>query len=364
MNSLEANEFDAAPEASPNRNPSVDSGPGFVRLKTRQKKLLRKALHGGLTREKALEVVQALPIVKGLLPDPYGIQAANPYPSGLVECVRIGLAAESAGTSLTSEQMTMIKEAIIDVTVEQSGSQKPQFEGCVARRGWLLVTCSNSSTSEWFKQNFCHIQSKVTTKLKLMDESELPRRNVVLGYFPDSLTTSSQKVLEIIQAQNPVSTAEWRVMNRLTHGELLHLSMAVDNESHKKLIELNGTISFRFGRVKLCLKNSLDRKSVLNGRKETSPNRKSLEKAAISREIVPTPQEPVITSVSPWNQSNNPWISHSNPRIQWNQQQMLRYDPYSPRELPPNFLCASYSGSVYGNEGDRRLRPRTWPENY
>ncbi|EDW53509.1 GM12161 [Drosophila sechellia] len=65
MNSLKVNEFDAAPEASPNRNPSVDSGPGFVRLKTRQKKLLRKALHGGLTREKALEVVQALPIVKG-----------------------------------------------------------------------------------------------------------------------------------------------------------------------------------------------------------------------------------------------------------------------------------------------------------
>ncbi|XP_043653393.1 uncharacterized protein LOC122620138 [Drosophila teissieri] len=360
MNSLETNESDAAPEASPNRNPSVDSGPpGFVRLKTKQKKLLRKALQKGLTREKALAVVQALPTVKGLLPAPYGIQSSNPYPySVLVQCVRIGLAAESAGTSLTSEQMDQIKEAIIDVTVEQAGSQKPQFEGCVARRGWLLVTCSNSSTSEWFKRNFCHIQSKVTTKLKLMDETELPRKNVVLGYFPDSIATSSQKVLEIIQAQNPVSTAEWRVMNRLNQGELLHLAMAVDNESHQKLIELNGTISFRFGRVKLCMKTPLERKSVLNGKEDAAPDGRFREKAAETREVVPVPQEPVIRNGNPRNQCNNPWPSHNNPRMQWNQQQMLRYDPYHPRELP------SHSGPGYWNGGDRGLRPRTWPGNY
>ncbi|EDV53079.1 uncharacterized protein LOC6555293 [Drosophila erecta] len=362
MNSLEVNESDAAPEASPNQNPSVDSGPGFVRLTTKQKKLLRKALQGGLTREKALEVVQALPIVKGLLPAPYGIQATNPYPySVFVQCVRIGLAAESAGTSLTSEQMARIKEAIIDVTVEQSGSQKPQFEGCVARRGWLLVTCSNSSTSEWFKRNFCHIQAKVATKLKLMDESELPRKNVVLGYFPDSLSTSSQKVLEIIQAQNPVSTAEWRVMQRLTHGELLHLAMAVDNESHKKLVALNGTISYRFGRVKLCMKNPLDRKSVPNGRRETScaaPDGKSLEKAVETREVVPVRHD------NPWKQCNNPGLSHNNPRMQWNQQHMLRYDPYNPRELPSYLVRASYSGPGYWSEGNRGLGPRSWPGNY
>nr|XP_016939775.2 uncharacterized protein LOC108017271 [Drosophila suzukii] len=327
MNSLKIYESDAAPKASTIQN----SGPGFVRLKSKQKKLLRKALQGGLTREKALAVAQAVPIAKGLLPAPYGIQTSNPYPySTFVKCVRIGVAPESAGTLLTAEEVTRIKEAIVDVTVENSGSQKPQFEGCVPRRGWLLITCSNLSTAEWLKQNFCHIQAKVEIKLKLMKESELPKKNVVLGYFPDSLSTSSEKVLQIIEAQNSVSTAEWRVMNRLIHGDFLHLVMAVDNESHKKLVKMGGLIFYRFGRLKLYSKSASDRKKALDGKNlasNISPIEKSFEKPAPSQTA---PQDQAMRNNGPGNFCDNPWNTYNNPGNQWNQQPNSWYYPYYP----------------------------------
>ncbi|XP_016951314.1 uncharacterized protein LOC108025366 [Drosophila biarmipes] len=329
MNSQETYESDAAPKASTIQH----SGPGFVRLKSKQKKLLRKALQGGLSREKALAVVQAVPIAKGLLPAPYGIQTSTPYPySTFVKCVKIGVAPESAGTLLTAEEISRIKEAIVDVTVEKSGSQKPQFEGCVPRRGWLLITCSNLSTEEWFKQNFCHIQAKVDFKLKLMKESELPRKNVVRGYFPDSLSTSSKKVLEIIEAQNSVSTAEWRVMDRLIQGDFLHLVMAVDNESHKKLAKMGGTIFYRFGRLKLYSKSASDGKAGLHARKLTSNKSPSKESFEIPAPSQIAGQVQALRNNGSWNLCYNPWNTYHNAGNQWNQQPNFRYCPPYPRE--------------------------------
>ncbi|KAH8362883.1 hypothetical protein KR084_002256 [Drosophila pseudotakahashii] len=346
MNSLEVYESDAAPKASINQN----SGPDFVRLKTNQKKMLRRALQEGLTRERALELAQAIPVARSLLPAPYGIQTKSPYPySTFLKCVKVGLAPATAGNPLTTEEMSRIKEAIVDVTVEQrSGSEKPQFEGCFCRRGWLLIICSDINTSEWLNRNLCHIQSKVDVNLKLLNESELPRKNVVRGHFPDSLTTSNKKVLDIIEAQNSVSTAEWRVMNRLTQGDMLHLVMAVDNESHKKLVKIGGNISYRFGRLKLYV----DRKTVLNGREKKSNieplERKSQGNSASSKTKVPLLQEPAMRNDdTPRNTYNNPWN-------QGNQQANLRYYPTNPMKYSPNLRSPEFSGWGSWNGGYSR----------
>ncbi|XP_044251475.1 uncharacterized protein [Drosophila takahashii] len=348
MNSLEEYESDAAPKASRNQK----SGPDFVRLKTNQKKMLRRALQEGLTRERALELALAIPVARSLLPAPYGIQTKSPYPySTFLKCVKVGLSPAIPGNPLTTEQMSRIKEAIIDVTVEQSGSQKPQFEGCFCRRGWLLIICSDINTSEWLNRNLCHIQSKVDVKLKLLKESELPRKNVVRGYFPDSLTTSNKKVLDIIEAQNSVSTAEWRVMNRLTQGDLLHLVMAVDNESHRKLVKIGGNISYRFGHVKLYM----DRKSVLNGREKKSNmeplEKKSQGKSASSQTNVPLLQEPAMRNDGPWNFCDTPRNTYNN---SWNQQPNFTSIPINPSEYLPYFRSPEFSGWGFWNGGFSR----------
>ncbi|XP_017058725.1 uncharacterized protein LOC108099613 [Drosophila ficusphila] len=345
MNSSIVTESDAALKASQLQNPKGDSGPGFVRLKTKQKKLLKKALLGGLTREKALKMVQAIPVVKGLLPAPYKINELVNQTNSVVKPVRLGISSESAGTPLTSNQMSSIKEAIIDVTVEQSGNLKPQFEGCAARKGWLLVICSNLLTAEWLKRNFSHVRTKAGLKLRLMGEEELPRKNVVQGYFPDSLSTSSKKVLDIIEAQNPVSTSEWRVMNRLTHGDLLHLVLTVDNESHKKLVDLDGIISFRFGRLKLSMREPLNkRKSLLNAKEGTTSISQSTETRWPNPAVVPDRQRTVVGNDGPWNYINswnsfeNPWNICNSPWNHWDQQHNFRYGSTDPRQCPRGSL--------------------------
>ncbi|XP_017131721.1 uncharacterized protein LOC108148916 [Drosophila elegans] len=341
MNSFIVSESDAAPKVSPIQNPEVDSGPGFVRLKTKQKKLLRKALREGISRAKALRIVQATPVVRGLLRAPCRIkEIVNPTNrpnSSLDKSVRLGFASESDGTLLTTDQMSRIKEAIIDVTVEHSGSEMPQFEACVARRGWLMVICANFSTAQWLISNLCHIQTKVALKLKLMTEEELPRKNVIRGYFPDSLSTTNKKVLDIIEAQNPVSTKEWRVINRLIHGELLLLVMAVDNESQKKLVELDGIISFRFGRLKLSMKGLTDRNKLITAKEKTSTERQTPEKVPSIQSAAPVVEEPVMRNYGPrnynngpWNNCYGPWNFYDNPWTRWDQPPNFRYGPPNP----------------------------------
>ncbi|XP_017076395.2 uncharacterized protein LOC108111437 [Drosophila eugracilis] len=380
MNSSIVYESDAAPDASPNQNPKERSGPDFVRLRTKQRKLLRKALRVGLTREKALVIAQAVPMAKGLLPAPYGIQTSKPYPySTFLKCVKLGFVSESDGTPLTTEQMSKIKEAIIDVVVEQAGSKKPKFEECVDRKGWLLVICSNSSTATWLKRNFCHIQSKLTFKLKLLEESNLPRKNVVCGYFPDSLSTSNEKVLEIIAAQNAISTAEWRVMNRLTQGDYLQLVLTVDNESHQTLVKMNGIISYRFGSLKLSIKSSSVRKSVLDEEEEPSNEAPPEETPQVQGDAQNTAvtvfQKPPIQNNArmnfnygqyyyPWNQNGNAWNNYNNLWYQWhqwNQQQMYRYDPSYPRDNSWNFRPNGFYGPNACYQSDMSVRPPPMP---
>uniref|UniRef100_A0A6P4FDV9 Uncharacterized protein LOC108050881 n=1 Tax=Drosophila rhopaloa TaxID=1041015 RepID=A0A6P4FDV9_DRORH len=368
MNSYIFSESDAAPKASPIQNPVVDSGPGFVRLKTKQKKLLRKALREGITREKAIQIVQAIPNENGLLRAPYKfrdiVNPTNGPFSSVVRFVRLGFASESDGTMLTSEQLSRIQEAIIDVTVEHAGGEMPQFEKCVARKGWLMVICANFSTSQWLKRNFCHIQAKVEFKLKLMTEEELPRKNVIRGYFPDSLSTGNQKVLDIIEAQNPVSTTEWRVLKRLTYGELLHLVISVDNESQKKLVDLDGIISFRFGRLKFSMKEDKEtmiRKQSLKPKekpiqvtqplqKVTPPLQKvtpPLQKVTASQAAVPVVQNPSNCNNGQWlNYNGMTWNTYYYPWTQWGFQSNYSYIPPNPKTFSgPGF---SESGAWVG----------------
>ena len=259
---------------------------GFIKLSSAEKRRFKKALANGLSREKALETAKMNPPSKTeskrtrsedespettkKRPRTTLRTPAKPTFSQAVSSVRLGLVStDMANRPINAEQMVRLQEAVIDVAIEHAGgSVRPEFEGCIPRTGWLLLVCTNAPTANWVRSNFEHIRKKSALDINLVEEGQFPRTHVVRGYFPQSLSLTSEKVLATIAAQNPLSTEQWKVVQRMTHGQLLHLVIAIDNTSIKKLVELKGRIAYRFGHIKLILKGPTSKDRVVGDQEE------------------------------------------------------------------------------------------------
>ncbi|XP_037944374.1 prolyl 4-hydroxylase subunit alpha-2-like [Teleopsis dalmanni] len=94
-----------------------------------------------------------------------------------------------AGTSLSTEQIMLLQEAIIDVAIEQHNDEiQPEFEGCLPRTGWLLIVCSDAKTAKWVKQFSGHIGAKCGLAINVVEEKDFPRTHIV-GLHTGSGTT-------------------------------------------------------------------------------------------------------------------------------------------------------------------------------
>ena len=75
--------------------------------------------------------------------------------------------------------------------------------------------------------------------------------------LPQSLELSSAKILATIASQNAELQANiWKVVQREKEGALLHLVLAIDDASMKRLNFLKGKINYRFNFAKLILKST------------------------------------------------------------------------------------------------------------
>ncbi|XP_037959113.1 uncharacterized protein LOC119688510 [Teleopsis dalmanni] len=246
--------------------------PKFTHLKRSERRRFKAAMSSGHSRAEALKIAMQHPPANkrvrseeqspGLFPAKKHkvahVGLTKPSYSLAVKGVRLGFtSADPAGTSLSTEQITLLQEAIIDVAIEQHNDEiQPEFEGCLPRTGWLLIVCSDAKTAEWVKKFSGHIGAKSGLALNVVEEKDFPRTHVVRGYFPQSLTLSNEKVLATIGTQNKFSTTRWKVIRRLTQDQMLHLVFVIDDESMKKLSELKGRIAYRFGHLRLMLKGT------------------------------------------------------------------------------------------------------------
>ncbi|XP_037935015.1 uncharacterized protein LOC119669259 [Teleopsis dalmanni] len=241
----------------------------FTHFKRSERRRFKAAMSSGHSRAEALKIAMQHPPANkrvrseeqspGLFPAKKHkvahVGLTKPSYSLAVKGVRLGFtSADSAGTSLSTEQITLLQEAIIDVAIEQHNDEiQPEFEGCLPRTGWLLIVCSDTKTAKWVKQFSGH---KRGLAINAVEEKDFPRTHVVRGYFPQSLTLSNEKVLATIGTQNKFSTKRWKVIRRLTQDQMLHLVFVIDDESMRKLSELKGRIAYRFGHLRLMLKGT------------------------------------------------------------------------------------------------------------
>ncbi|XP_032293863.1 uncharacterized protein [Drosophila virilis] len=175
------------------------------------------------------------------------------------KCSQIKLAfiATNRSPPLSAEHMVRLQQVILDLTVSHTTPNVfPQFEDCAPQSEWLLLVCANRQTADWVRHNFAHMRQKSGLSIELLEDNQVPR-NRIDGYFPNSAQLPDDKVLALINAQNPIKTRQWRIIRRAVNGHLLHLSMAIDDDSMHKLGACGGYISYCFGSI--CLNLNLNR---------------------------------------------------------------------------------------------------------
>ncbi|XP_017466152.1 PREDICTED: uncharacterized protein LOC108359036 [Rhagoletis zephyria] len=191
--------------SQPSLTDPLDPKSSFVYFNSKERKIFRRALGEGKSREEALKMAK-----------------------------------------------TLLQEAIIDFTIENSSADvKPAVDSCVPRGGWLLVICSNAQTATWLKSNAQFIKTKCRLDVNFLEENEFPRTRVIRGYFPQSLQLSNEKILNTITAQNRISTGSWEISHRLPSGQFVHLVLLIDHVSMTRLAAVNGRIAYRFGKHKI-----------------------------------------------------------------------------------------------------------------
>lgn len=263
----------------------VRTGQPFVKLTSAEKRRFKRALADGLTREQALEKAKSPPERKE--PSKRALSDDKPTPSGkrprandnpqtsskptyshVLGTVKLGFVTNDVSINpLNDEQMSKLQEAIIDTTIEHGEGFRPEFEGCFPRTGWLMVACTNRKTADWLKAHANSVKEKSKLDVNIVDEADFPRSHFVRGYFPHSLDLANEKILASIAVQNDLNARNWKVVMRKSDGQLLHLLMAVDDNSWARLLESNGRIAYRFSHLKLMLKDTnkesaVDKQSV------------------------------------------------------------------------------------------------------
>lgn len=149
---------------------------------------------------------------------------------------------------LMNEEMNSIKKDVLKLIAEQKDASlvKPRFtQNPAARSGWLIFFFSDDATAEWIKG-----QSYWGDKgCSVVGTDEFPQENLVLGHFRYSFEDQTDLILQVIEGQNDINTADWRVVNRKNDGSLVILTLQVDDASLEKLKESDFHVHYGYGQL-------------------------------------------------------------------------------------------------------------------
>lgn len=175
------------------------------------------------------------------------------------EGIKVGvLSANFPETALTSDQMKAVKEAILlRILSLDDGGVRPVFYGTAFKPGWLVITCGNQTTADWLIATMGEIRPWEGASLKAVMGEDLPRIQILVGYFPDSAKDTNENVFRYLERQNdPVNTKAWRVIGRLVEKDTLRLTLSIDCNSAAVLKGVNFRLNYKFSQIHLRPKSA------------------------------------------------------------------------------------------------------------
>lgn len=176
-------------------------------------------------------------------------QAAPSYKE-TVETTKIGvIPPDFPKTRWSDKQLEAIQSAVKDKIRElRKGVVKPAFSSCSFKPGWLSFGCRDTSTVQWLETHVPTLKPWSDAKLKVAAESDVPKAQVFVGYFPEKKDTSNEEILELIEGQNcELSVEYWKVLNRVIKGAIIELTLSIDPISSDLLKRKNHNVNYGYG---------------------------------------------------------------------------------------------------------------------
>lgn len=171
--------------------------------------------------------------------------------SEVVLCRRVGIIGDGA---FTEEQMESIKDGIMQVVKSRPNTCPPEFRGIQNRYGFVVAIAADPESVTWLHQQQGAIAAVCGFPLRVVEGDDIPKTALYKCAFSASKRFTNEDILDTLGSQArgiDLPTDEWKVVRRIENGEDVVLFLSVDITSADVIRQNNGSLVYRFGRVKL-----------------------------------------------------------------------------------------------------------------
>ncbi|XP_062708137.1 uncharacterized protein LOC134288180 [Aedes albopictus] len=154
---------------------------------------------------------------------------------------------------LSTEQLTAIQKDILKkVAGQRKELLKPKFGNCVLKSGYLIIVCKNQETADWLKSIIPSVNPWAGAQLLAVEEKDIPRPEILIGFFPLSAEDSNEEILALLESQNDgLAVDTWRVLQRNVKNQHVELVFTVDGGSLNSIKKSDFSLDFKFGYANL-----------------------------------------------------------------------------------------------------------------
>lgn len=239
----------------------------------------------------------------------------KPSYSGALGAVKIGIIPVNFPQEvLTAEQMTGLEDRLARLILSSTESPGPRFRGLTFRVGHIVITCENEAVAEWVKRQEKDLQLP-ELKVRIVEEKDIPSPYIVTGFFPNSLSYSTEEIRSFIATQNGLPASQWRCLKTTDTGKnCKEVVLAVDHASYDALKAKDFVIAYRFGTLKLHPKKDKVPKGtpVIAADSPAAPEPSSVEAPTSGSAVAPAAgtsgrkgSEPKPTPAKPWRSASD-----------------------------------------------------------
>lgn len=170
-------------------------------------------------------------------------------------CVKMAVFAKDAPVAtLTREQLTWISESILDRVLEEE-NVKVKFRTIAFKPEALCIDCANKDSAEWLAGAVTALAGWTGPQLMATTADRAPKHTIAHIVFPRAADKEAEGILKMLDHQNEgLRVGSWKVVKQQTEGEAKRLVVYMDDQSLEAVKKENMELSYRYGTVKVHLR--------------------------------------------------------------------------------------------------------------
>lgn len=116
-----------------------------------------------------------------------------------------------------------------------------------------MINCQDTETADWLSSVISVLSLWQGAELTVVDAEDIPRLDVMIGFFPQSVNNDNDTIRIFIESQNDgLSTEKWRIIQRnILYEKNVEWYFTVDEASMLHFRSSNFLINYKFGQTTL-----------------------------------------------------------------------------------------------------------------